>query len=116
MSDATSKYWKDCIITALDELNIALTNNEADYLVGAVEGAHENYGMAFYSPSAGDRLDLIREGEVSKLRALREEFEGYKKSVEGAMRRALKVPDDIGLRVTKDGIVLGYGGRTERIL
>ena len=39
-------YWKECISIAVDELGLALTDEQIDYLADAVEGGHENYGMA----------------------------------------------------------------------
>lgn len=116
MSDATTEYWKDCIVTALDELNISLTHNEVDHLVGAVEGAHENYGMAFYSPSYNDRLNGMRQEEAAKLERLQSELYAYKKGAESVIRSALNIPDDTQIGVTENGELIRYGGRTERIL
>ena len=39
-------YWTECISTALDEAGIVATKEQIEIIVGAVEGGHENYGMA----------------------------------------------------------------------
>lgn len=43
-------YWKECISIAADECDLSLTKEQLDYLASSVEGGHDNYGMAFYSP------------------------------------------------------------------
>lgn len=43
-------YWKECISEALSEQGIAATAEQIHEIAYCVEGAHENYGMAFYQP------------------------------------------------------------------
>lgn len=39
-------YWKECIEEALDDAGITATKEQIETIVGWVEGAHDNYGMA----------------------------------------------------------------------
>jgi hypothetical protein len=39
-------YWKECISIAADECGLQVTKEQLEYLAEAVEGGHENYGMA----------------------------------------------------------------------
>lgn len=39
-------YWKECIAEAFCEAGLEATNDQLETVVGWVEGAHENYGLA----------------------------------------------------------------------
>jgi hypothetical protein len=43
-------YWLECIAEALSEAGVTATDVQIKEIAGFVEGAHENYGMAFYQP------------------------------------------------------------------
>jgi hypothetical protein len=66
-------YWKEAFAAALEEADIPLPGDDKLKLGAEVlEGAHENYGMAFYSPPAGEHL----RSEIDSLkRELRKERE-----------------------------------------
>lgn len=49
-------YWTECIDIAAEECCLALTDEQRSCLAESVSGGHENYGMAFYSPPAGEHL------------------------------------------------------------
>jgi len=40
-------YWKECIAEAFDDAGIVATQDQIGTVAYWVEGAHENYGMAF---------------------------------------------------------------------
>lgn len=40
-------YWRECIDIAFDEAGIEATDEQKELVAGAVEGAHENHGMAY---------------------------------------------------------------------
>lgn len=40
-------YWKECIEIAFEDAGITATKEQIELVAGAVEGGHENYGMAF---------------------------------------------------------------------
>lgn len=40
-------YWRECIDSAFDDAGIFATDEQKELVAGAVEGGHENYGMAF---------------------------------------------------------------------
>lgn len=109
------EYWKECISIAADECELSLTDEQLTCLAESVSGGHENYGMAFYSPSASDRYyDIEREWE-GKYKALQSEFDKYKNNAETAVKRALNQYEDSSVSIGEYGEVLRHGGRTERI-
>ena len=50
-------YWKECISLAAEDCGLAMTSEQLESLADSVQGGHENYGMAFYSPPAHERMD-----------------------------------------------------------
>ena len=40
-------YWEECIAEALDDADLKASKEQIQNIAGWVEGAHENYGMAF---------------------------------------------------------------------
>lgn len=58
-------YWEECVSIALDEAGLRATPDQIKDIAGAVEVGHENYGMAFYQPSAGEHLRT----EIATLKA-----------------------------------------------
>lgn len=51
MRKNTNDYWRECISSAFGDVGIVATDEQIAEVADAVEGAHENYGMAFYQPS-----------------------------------------------------------------
>jgi hypothetical protein len=49
-------YWKECVSVAAEECDADLSSDQITYIANAVQVAHENYGMAFYSPPAGEHI------------------------------------------------------------
>ncbi len=47
-------YWLECIDCAFDEAGIDATEEQKQHVADSVRVSHENYGMAFYSPPAGE--------------------------------------------------------------
>jgi DnaJ-class molecular chaperone len=45
------EYWLECIQEAASDAGVALTKEQAETMAGWVQGASENIGMAFYTPS-----------------------------------------------------------------
>lgn len=73
-------YWEECIRIAFEDAKIEATEEQIDIVVEAVEGAHENYGMA----CGHDAIPNPLEAEVSNL----------KKKVEHAQRETAEVESD----------------------
>jgi RecJ-like exonuclease len=46
------EYWKECIADAACECELRMTQEQIEYMAGAVQGTHENYGLAFYQPES----------------------------------------------------------------
>ena len=112
---AEDDYWSECIWSAADECALELTAEQHKCLAESVQVAHENYGMAFYSPSPSDRLDDINSEWEAKLRRLQAEFDAYKGNAETAVRRALKQYSDAQVTIGDGGEVWRHGGRSTQI-
>ena len=108
-------YWEECISIADDECGLKMTDEQLAYLASSVAGGHEHYGMAFYSPPSGDRLNEIERQWKEKHTALQREFDAYKGNAETAVKRALRQRDDENISIGKYGEVFRHGGRTEQI-
>ena len=112
---AQNDYWKECISIAAEECDLALTPEQLSYIAEAVEGGHEHYGMAFYSPPPSDRLNDIEREWKAKLKAQQDEHDRYARNAETAVKQALHVHLDDKVTIGEYGEVLLHGGRTERI-
>lgn len=112
---AQQDYWQECISIAAEECELKLTPEQLTYLAEAVEGGHEHYGQAFYSPPASDRLDDIEREWKAKHAALQREFDAYRGNAETAVKKALGQYDDVQVSIGEYGEVLRHDGRTERI-
>ena|ERR1700722_19783214 len=51
-----TEYWQECISDALEEAGLTASQKQISTIAEHVQGSHENYGMAFYSPPAGEHL------------------------------------------------------------
>lgn len=115
MSNPQLAYWEECITCAADEGNISLTPIAITQLAEGVMGGHENYRMAFYSPTASDRTETIEREWIAKLKRLQDELDAYRENAEEAIKKALRQHSDAHVTIGKHGEVLLHGGRTDRI-
>lgn len=81
MSDAQRDYWTECIEISFEEAGISATTEQIESVAGVVEGCHENYGMAFYQPPAGEYRDqenalLKRELAIEKEKVICDKCKG----------------------------------------
>lgn len=83
---------------------------QLEYIASSVEIGHRYYGMAFYSPPASDRLEMIECEWQAKLKRLEDEFDAYRKNAQTAVKRALRQHDDEIVSIHENGEVLRYGG------
>lgn len=67
--NARTEYWRECISEAAEECGAVLTHEQVIEIADIVEGAHENYGMAFGHDVADANLSATRRREVSDLKA-----------------------------------------------
>jgi hypothetical protein len=111
----TIDYWKECIGIAADECGLILTDAQLDSLAGAAESWHENYGMAFYSPPAGDRIAVIEQEWKNKLTTVEAAAERYRENAERAIKQALHQHADAQVSIGEYGEVFRHGGRTDQI-
>lgn len=108
-------YWKECISIAADECGLDMTSEQLEELAEGVSGGHENYGMAFYSPPASERLDDIENEWKQKLKDLQSEFNAYRHNAETAIKQALRQRRDSNVSIGDHGEVLRHDGRTTQI-
>ena len=108
-------YWRECISNAAEECGALLTSEQVNEIAGSVQGAHENYGMAFYSPPSSDRISTVEREGNAKLARLQAEFDAYRENAETAVKRALRQRRDANVTIEKNGEVLRWGGRVEQI-
>lgn len=108
-------YWKECILLGAEECELILTKEQLEMLAESVQGGHDNYGMAFYSPPSSDRLNVIQREGDQKLKQLQAEFDDYRTNAEKAVKRALRTYSDAIVSIHPYGEVLIHNGRTERI-
>lgn len=108
-------YWKECISIGAEECDLALTEEQLEYLAGSAQSGHEHYGMAFYSPPPSDRYSEIEREWQQKYKRLQQDFENYRNNAETAVKQALRVHRDDHVSIGKYGEVLRHGGRTDVI-
>ena len=70
-------YWKECIASAVDELGLALTDEQLEYLAEAVEGGHENYGMAFGHDCIPNPVESRAQEELRELKRKNQQNEDW---------------------------------------
>lgn len=113
--NSTIDYWKECISIAADECDLSLTKEQLDCLASSVEGGHDNYGMAFYSPPASDRIDDMRRQYEERNMQLQKEFDQYRRNSEEAIKRSLKIGEGYQVSIESHGDVFVHGGRTVQV-
>jgi hypothetical protein len=116
MKDAETNYWIECVSIGAEECGASLTADQIEQIAASVQGGHENYGMAFYSPPSSDRLTQIESEWKSRYKELEREFEKYRSNAETAVKRALRQHSDANVSIGEYGEVTRHEGRSERIL
>jgi hypothetical protein len=109
------EYWEECLASSFEEHEITVTPDQLKAIAEDVQGGHENYGMAFYSPPASDRLNEIEREWNKKYKDLQHEFDKYRGNAETAVKKALHQYFDSRVSIEEDGEVFRHDGRTERI-
>ena len=78
-------YWKECIDIAFDEAGIEATEEQREEVAGAVEGGHENYGMAHGYDVQRSPVESDKDREIKRLKAeiarLEQDVDIYRGSV-----------------------------------
>lgn len=113
---AKRNYWAESLSIAAEECDLVLTAEQLIYMADAMEGSHENYGMAFYSPPSSDRYNQIEREWKTKYEAKCAEFERYQGDAETAVKKVLRSPRISSISIGKNGDVFRHDGRTEQIL
>lgn len=92
-------------MTAAEECDLRLTDEQLSCLSNAVENWHENYSMAFYSPPSSERMNQIENDWKTKLEALQSELDSYRKNAESAVKKALRIHQDDHVSIQPHGKV-----------
>jgi hypothetical protein len=108
-------YWKEGLASSAEECGLVMTEEQLSHLAEAMEGGHECYGMAFYSPPPGDRIAAIESEHKRKLDSLQREFDTYRANAEKAVGQALGQYPDVGISIGEYGEVHRYDGRITQI-
>jgi hypothetical protein len=109
-------YFEECISESCSSCGIKLSTDDIQRISADVFIAHENYGMAFYSPPSTDRLSVIQNEADAKYKRLEQEFDRYRRGAEAAVKNALHQHKDANISIDNDGFVTRYDGRAEQIL
>jgi F420-0:gamma-glutamyl ligase len=112
---ADMDFWKECIAEGACECGLAITENQICCLAETVKSAHENYGMAFYSPPPSDRIKAIEREQEQKYNKLKLEFEEYRSNAELAVKKALHQYSDAVVSIGNGGEVRLINGRSDVI-
>jgi DnaJ-class molecular chaperone len=64
-------YWRECLASSFEEHGISATADQIKMAAEDVQGAHENYGMAFHAPSENPLCDELSKAKA-ELRAEKE--------------------------------------------
>lgn len=108
-------YWKEGLANSLEEVGVKLTDEQLTRVAKDIEGAHENYGMAFYSPPAGDRIAEVEREWKEKCAKLERDAEQYRRNAETAIKQALHQHSDAVVSIGEFGEVTRWGGRPVQI-
>ncbi len=109
------EFWEETIAQAAESCGVVLTPEQLTEIAEAAEGAHDNYGMAFYSPPDSDRISDIEREWKEKLAAKDRELERYRANAETAVKQALRQHSDANVSIGEYGEVFRHGGRTTQI-
>lgn len=108
-------YWIECISQAAEDCGLAMTSEQLEAIADSVKGGHENYGMAFYSPPAHERLDDIEKEWKAKLKVKDQELERYRANAETAVKQALRQHSDANVSIGEYGEVTRWDGRATQL-
>ena len=111
----TTDYWQECISEGADECGVTFGPGQLATIARTVEVAHDNYGMAFYSPPASDRIAVITGEWEAKYKSLQADFDAYKRNASEAVKQSLHLRRDDQVTIEEHGAVYRHGGRTEQI-
>jgi len=100
-------YWNECIREAFEDAGLVATKDQIDIVAGWVEGAHDNYGMAYghdcIPNPLSSEIEKIKREMVRQQEAHERQLNGIRKGV--AHRRNA----DIGGVVISDDGEVTYG-------
>lgn len=113
----SAEYWEEAVACAFDEADAwgayaGLTKEQCAQIGESLQGSHENYGMAHYTPPPSDRINQIEREWEAKFKALQREFDNYRQDAETAVKQALRQNRDADISIGKHGEVLKHDGRT----
>jgi len=86
-------YWKDCVSEAMDEAGIKATDAQIEFVADAVDGAHENYGLAhgydaIPNPLSRENDELKKELEQERGKRICRTCNGHGRIIENFATRS----------------------------
>lgn len=109
------QYWEECLSIAAEENDIVLSSDQLAILAEAASAGHENYGYAFYSPPASDRIHEIEREAKAKLDSKQRELDKLESDAANAIRKAHGLYPETIISFGRNGEVFATLGRTEQI-
>jgi len=113
-------YWDETLANSFEsqgawDLFKQLTEDQRSAIAEDLECAHENYGMAFYSPPSSERYDQINDEWRRKYNDLKKEYDKYIGNAERAVKQALRQHSDSNVSIGEYGEVFRHDGRYTQI-
>lgn len=117
---ARDDYWQEAFESTMDAMGLyhivqGMTDAQRKEMGASLATSHENYGLAFYTPSTSDRISAIEREWKKKLDDAERQKNEYIDRTEKVLRRVLRQHHDTHLSIDKEGNVVRWGGRTEII-
>lgn len=118
--DSHAEYYREAFEIAMDEAGCwslveQMTLEQRNEVGQALAGSAENESLAYYRPSASDRITAIEREWRQRLDEERDRTDAARKGAETAMRRVLRIHKNTPISVTDGGEVYRHDGRTTRI-
>jgi hypothetical protein len=116
MSDPYLNYWMETVQNSLTESGIYATREQIEQIASDVQCSHENYGLAFHSPSSNDRYEDIQREYEKKIADLKNENNKLQVAAKTAVSRILNHKyDPSKIIIDERGDVFIVNGRTSQI-
>jgi hypothetical protein len=106
--DPQLDYWTESVSIAMQEAGISFTPEQARQVGAGIQGSHDNYGMAFYSPPASDRISAVENEWKQRVDRIQKELDTYRANAEKAVKRIAKLPSFASVSINQYGEVIRH--------
>jgi hypothetical protein len=94
-----SDYWTICIEEGFAECGIKATKEQIDWMVGAVEGGHENYGMSHGYDAIPRQTEIEENNEIKRLKREIKELKNNETALENNIKSRYHPSRDVYVEV-----------------